>query len=178
MNVGSHKFVVISKLSPSSRWAMEQKKKAVKFFCWEMILDSIHWSMMSRACGATLLRNGDSWRASLRPKGLAGVHPLSVKSGFYKQVESAREWHERSIAYWWKHCGVAGLDYYSEPASAASPTCSTLGVSGRSRDIPWHVNPSRGRRTNHFPSIYPHPGGCQEEGRKKRKQGDDNALIG
>ena len=28
------------------------------------------------------------------------------------------------------------LDYYSEPALAATLTCSTLGVSGRSRDLP------------------------------------------
>ena len=93
------------------------------------------------------------------------------RAAFYKQVESARGWHERGIAYWWKHCGVAGLDYYSEPASAATPTCSTLGVSGRSRDLPWHVYPSRGGRTNNFPSIYPHPGGCKEEGAKKEEAG-------
>ena len=58
--------------------------------CWEMTtcakllaMTFISWgrSMMSRACGATLLHNSDSWRASLRPKGLAGIHLLSVKSG-------------------------------------------------------------------------------------------------
>ena len=104
-------------------------------------------SMMSRACGATSTHNGDSWRASSRPKGLAGILPVSEK------------------------CSVAGLVYYAELALAVIPTCCTLDVSGRTRDFPWHVYPSPGGRTNYFPSIYPHSGGCQYEGTKEEKAG-------
>ena len=63
-------------------------------------------------------------------------------------------WHERGIAYWWKHCGVAGLVYYTEPASAVTPTCSILGGSGRN-----------------FSSIYPHSAGCIYEGTKEEEAG-------
>ena len=39
-------------------------------------------SMMSWACGATSTLNGDFWRISLKPEGLAGIRSLSEKSGF------------------------------------------------------------------------------------------------
>ena len=92
-------------------------------------------------------------------------------AAFYKQVESASSWHERCTAYWWRPCGVAGLDYYTEPALAVTPTCSTLGVSGWTRDFPWHVYPSPGGRTNNFPSIYPQSGGCIYEETKEEEAG-------
>ena len=93
------------------------------------------------------------------------------RAAFYKQVESAWWWHERGTAYWWRPCGVAALVYYAEPALAFTPTCSTLGVSGRTRDFPWYVYPSPGGRTNNFPSIYPHSGGCIYEGTKEEEAG-------
>ena len=114
------------------------------------------------------------WRllkSQLETKGLAGIRPLSEKSGFYKLVESAWWWHERGTTYWWRPCSVAGLVYHAEPALAFTPTCSTLGVFGRTRDFSCHVYPSRGGRTNNFPSINRHSGGCIDEGTKKEEAG-------
>ena len=74
-------------------------------------------------------------------------------------------------AHWWRPCGVASLVYYAEPALAVTPICSTLGVSGRTRNFPWHVYASPGGRTNNFPSIYPHSGGCIYERTKEEEAG-------
>ena len=55
-------------------------------------------SMRSRACGATSTRNGDSWRVSSRPKGLGGIHPLSVRSGFLQTSRIGL------VMAWKRHC--------------------------------------------------------------------------
>ena len=113
------------------------------------LAEKLHQALVLPDQGEYLARTGRFLRSNtLRTK--------ETRFAFSKIIEAA------------KQCGVAGLDYYSEPASAATPTCSTLGVSRRSRDIPY---PSRGGRTNHFPSLYPHPGGCKEEGAKKEEAG-------
>ena len=69
----------------------------------------------------------------------------------------------------WGPCGVAGLAYYTESALAITPTRSTLRVSGWTRNLHWHVCPSPGRRTSHFPSIYPQSGRCIYEETKEEE---------
>ena len=96
---------------------------------------------------------------AVRPKGLAGIRPLSVKSGFLLNksnrpgddmkealrtdgdTEAWQAW-STTLNQIWQH----------------TPTCSTLGVSGRTRDLSLTCIPKSGRKNKSFLSIYPHSG--------------------
>ena len=77
-------------------------------------------------------------------------------------------------AYEWKHCGVAGFDYYSELASAATPTCLSFpGEAEIFRDMYTQVGEEE--QIISTPCIRIQEDVRRKE-RKKRKQG--NALMG
>ena len=112
----------------------------------------------SRACGVTLTHNGDSWRASSRPKDLTGFRPLSQKSGFLQTSRIGLEmtWKRHCAACWWRHCGVAGLVCYAEPDLAVANLLHSWCFPANKRFSLTCASKSGG--TNHFPSIYPHSG--------------------
>ena len=76
------------------------------------------------------------------------------------------------------NCGVAGLVYYTEPAPAVTPTCSTIGVSGQTSDFSCHVCPSREEEQVISPPYTRIQLDDIYEGSKEEEAGEENALIG
>ena len=79
-----HWMIGMQGSTPCQRFGLRLPCWVLTIYAKLLAMTFISWgrSMMSRGCGATSTRNGDSWRASSRPKGLAGIRPLSVRSGF------------------------------------------------------------------------------------------------
>ena len=73
---------------------------------------------------------------------------------------------------------MTGLGYCSEHYLAVMSTRPTIGVSRRKGDFSCHVCPNQRGRASHFSSITRTPLDASMRGRKKRKQGEDNALVG
>ena len=124
-----------------------------------------------RSPPSSLSCNGDSWRASLRPKGLAGIRPLSVKSGFLQTSRIGL------VMTWKRHCvlmetlrhgrlGLLRRTRFGSYANLLHPWC----FQAKKRFFLTCI-PKSGRKNKLFPSIYPHSAGCIYAGTKEEEAG-------
>ena len=135
--------------------------------------------MMSEPCGGILTHNGDSYRVSSRRKDLAGTHLPSSRNDF-SQISPSGQCDDTKEALRTDGNTIAWQ---------AWDTARTLFGSHVNQAHHWCFQAKRRfframyaqvgeEETSHFPSLHSHSADASMRGRKKRKQGEDNALVG
>ena len=110
------------------RWLLAQS-------CWLWLSSPEEEVWCPEHVGATLTHNGDYWRASLRRKGLAGIHLLSVKSGCLQtsRIGQGMTWKKHCVLMETVRCGRLRLllrtSFGSYANLAWAHTCSALAAS-------------------------------------------------
>ena len=131
---------------------------------------------MSGACGEILTHNGGSCRVSSRRGGLAGTHPLSSRSDSLQISPTGREMTRK------RHCvlmeilqhGRLGMLLRTLFGSHATPL-----VFPGEQEVFSAMYAQIGEEEQVISPPYTRtPLDASMRGRKKRKQGEDNALPG